>query len=87
MNKSQFQIDLERNIRNKIIELKKDGCVGMTVNNLLQVTKPPTTSNGAPSGSNVAWHYHQLFLDGCYNVRIGGDYRFVTDLDCYFDKM
>lgn len=87
MDKSQFQIDLERNIRNKIIELKKDGCVGMTVNNLLQVTRPPRTTNGAPRGSNAAWHYHQLFLNGCCNVKIGGDREFVTDLDCYFNKM
>ena len=64
--KMNFREALTRQIRKSIHDAKSDGTVKMSVDNLLQVTRPPgNTLEGAPTGGNLEWQYRQLFREVC----------------------
>ena len=67
-NQSEFTTELTTRIRAKIRELRRIGTVAMGLENLLQVTRPPShTLQGAPVGGNLEWQYAQLFREVCNN--------------------
>jgi hypothetical protein len=58
-----FITELRANIRKYIGQAKRDGTVGMSVDNLIQCVKTPKTTNGAPAGVNIQWQYRLIFRE------------------------
>jgi hypothetical protein len=59
---TSFEKQLKANIATTVRNLRADGTVGMSVENLRQVTPTPSPSlEGAPRGTNAQYFYAQLF--------------------------
>lgn len=57
-----FEAALEVAIKQKVRELRADGCTAMSLANLRQVVPtPPATLSGAPRGTNAIWSYSEIF--------------------------
>jgi len=75
----EFRLELASNIRKTICDLRDDGILAMSRNNLLQVTPSPKAARG-PIGTNARWAYERIF-DEVIEQLPGGYRRFVQD-DC-----
>jgi len=63
---SPFEEALKKAILQKILELKRDGTISMSVENLKQVVRPPSQFlDGAPKGTNARYYYSVMFEDIC----------------------
>jgi len=61
-----FQAGLKNQIRKFIRTAKQDGAVSMSVDNLIQCVRPPSSGiDGAPLGTNAAYYYRQMFREIC----------------------
>jgi hypothetical protein len=61
-----FKQELRKNIRAYIKRAKSEGTVGMSIDNLRQCTKTPSSGlSGAPKGTNAQYCYTQLFHEIC----------------------
>lgn len=59
-----FKEALAKAIDSQIRTEKREGTVGMSVNCLKQMVRPPNTSlPGAPNGTNAAYYYSELFRE------------------------
>ena len=59
-----FKDSLTQNILEYIRNVKKEGTVKMSIDNLMQCVKTPSTSlTGAPCGTNARYYYAQLFRE------------------------
>ena len=56
----EFRVELASNIRKTICDLRDDGILAMSRNNLLQVTPSPKVARG-PIGPNARWAYERIF--------------------------
>lgn len=59
-NFADFKCEIAANLMRTIRDLKRNGTVGMSERNLLQVTPTPRNSRG-PIGTNAQWVYAQMF--------------------------
>jgi hypothetical protein len=75
----EFRLELASNIRKTICDLRDDGILAMSRNNLLQVTPSPKVARG-PIGTNARWAYERIF-DEVIDQLPRGYRRFVQD-DC-----
>lgn len=63
---SPFENALKKSISDKIREMKREGTVSMSMENLMQVVRPPSSSlEGAPRGTNARYYYVEMFRDLC----------------------
>ena len=63
-SQTPFEKALDKAIKSKIKELKKDGTSSMGLDNLIQAIRPPSSSlEGAPKGTNARYMYKQIFQD------------------------
>lgn len=61
---SPFELALRRAIAAKVKEEKAAGTVSMSLENLMQVVRPPSSSlEGAPKGTNARYYYAEMFKD------------------------
>lgn len=61
---SPFARQINENLTRTVQRMKKLGTVGMSVDNLRQVTPTPSpTLLGAPKGTNAGYYYAQLFRE------------------------
>jgi hypothetical protein len=61
-----FRELLTRQIRKAIRTAKQDGTTAMSLDNLKQVTRPPSENlPDAPRGTNAQWLYAEMFKDVC----------------------
>lgn len=61
-----FESALKKAIGDKIREEKRDGMVSMSVENMMQVVRPPSSSlDGAPRGTNARYFYSEMFRNIC----------------------
>lgn len=66
MNATPFSNALAIAIRGYIKHARADGTVAMSIDNLRQVVRPPSSNlDGAPRGTNAAYYYAELFRDVC----------------------
>ena len=75
----EFRLELASNIRKTICDLRDDGILAMSRNNLLQVTPSPKVARG-PIGPNARSTYERIF-DDVIDQLPRGYRRFVQD-DC-----
>lgn len=65
-----FAVQLRANIRAYIAQAKRDGTVGMSLDNLRQVVPAPSPNlDGAPRGTNAQYYYVCLFREVVANER------------------
>jgi hypothetical protein len=69
MSNTAFTTALAANIRAKVTELKADGTVGMSPDNLMMVVRIPA---GAPLGTNARYYYKQAFRETLAKLRLDG---------------
>lgn len=58
-----FVTELKKNIRDYVRAAKRDGTVGMSVDNLRQCVFTPKALEGAPRGTNAPYFYAQIFRE------------------------
>ena len=75
----EFRLELASNIRKTICDLRDDGILAMSRNNLLKVTPSPKVARG-PIRTNARWAYERIF-DEVIEQLPRGYRRFVQD-DC-----
>jgi len=73
----EFRLELASNIRKTICDLRDDGILAMSRNNLLQVTPRPKMARG-PIGTDARWAYERIF-DDVIDQLPRGYRRFVQD--------
>ena len=67
---TDFEKALKKAIASAIREAKRDGTVSMSLENLMQVVKPPRQSlDGAPRGTNARYYYKEIFEDVARDFR------------------
>lgn len=72
---NDFSAAIVENVKAKISELRSEGIVGMTPENLLQVTRTPGRHlRGAPTGVNAPFYYRNTFLHLIDGLRVDPDY-------------
>jgi len=63
-DQSPFESALRKAIADAIKKEKRDGTVSMSMDNLMQIVRPPSSSlDGAPRGTNARYFYKQLFRE------------------------
>ena len=73
-SKSDFERELEKSIKKEIAKSKRDGMTSMSLDNLMQMVRPPSSSlAGAPKGTNARYYYKEMFRD------IAKSQRFVSN--------
>ncbi len=75
----EFRLELASNIRKTICDLRDDGILAMSRNNLLQVTPSPKVARG-PIGTNARWAYERIFDEVIEQLPRG--YRRFVQNDC-----
>jgi hypothetical protein len=75
----EFRVELASNIRKTICDLRDDGILAMSRNNLLQVTPSPKVARG-PIGPNARWAYERIFDEVIEQLPRG--YRRFVQHDC-----
>lgn len=74
-----FRDALVLSIRKTIREVRSQGTVGMSVDNLMMIVRPPSRElDGAPRGTNARYYYAQLFREVC---RVGDISAFVRECE------
>jgi len=59
---TEFRTELEKRIREAVAMHRKDGCTRMSLDNLMQTTRPaPAFLAGAPRGTNAQYYYREMF--------------------------
>lgn len=67
---SPFELALRKAIADKIREEKRSGTVSMSLENLMQIVRPPSSSlEGAPRGTNARYYYSEMFKDFAKDFR------------------
>jgi hypothetical protein len=75
----EFRVELASNIRKTICDLRDDGILAMSRNNLLQVTPSPKVARG-PIGPNARWAYEWIFDEVI--EQLPREYRRFVQHDC-----
>lgn len=70
MNETPFQKELKKQIQKSICTLRIAGTVAISIENLMQGVRMPSTSlEGVPVGTNARYAYAQLFREVCESSR------------------
>jgi hypothetical protein len=75
----EFRLELASNIRKTICDLRDDGILAMSRNNLLQVTPRPKLARGL-IGRDARWTYERIFDEIIEQLPRG--YRRFVQHDC-----
>ena len=64
-----YRSRLKAAIEAKVAELKEDGTVGMTVENMISVVSLPKETHGQPCGTNAAYYLKGMIREICAELK------------------
>lgn len=65
-----FEKALKKSIATAIRDMKRDGTVSISLDNLMQAVRPPSQSlEGAPRGTNSRYYYKEIFQEVAKDFR------------------
>ena len=63
---SPFEVALLKAITDTIKAEQRNGTTAMSIENLMQIVRPPSpTLEGAPRGTNARYYYSEMFRNLC----------------------